>query len=524
MNISSCGRVVCVSIATALIVLSGVAAIAEQCGPFTFGSDSDWKRHIKRALARVHAPDASSPQDRHEGAATVIHLNPMLLVTASHVVPKDTAKISFPNLGDNRLYSITVIARSGRRLSVAGKSAATSSSQILDFAVLGVDDPPLPGVDALEVWFDQVNEDASHHLAAYGRDLSEPLWGGGSLVRKDECAWRLRETAFNGDSGGAVVSENGLLVGIVLDGREGGQFDDGAMGQVTILPLGCVRQEILSAFDQKAPVSGGNVLDVEKQSLQRALQPPPSSGWIDNLSYARALRDLVADRDLLHKIKARNAIGCPLFRSTIERELGYDTAEQLISSTAESTKEAADIFNDIGDQYKTANAELAQRLYASAVSSYEAYIRTSLGIPSTAGLPPLTSAPLDVAQATVGRAVALSNLADVSVNSGIDSAMTRIAAISAAAYAARAAPNEPIRGFAYALIGNSAFQARQYQTAIQAYSSAVNNGYNTRWIKSDYLEAFRLRDNVVEPHVATDYRSLGSYPGLSEARIEELIR
>jgi hypothetical protein len=168
-------------IAGHIILIPAVAAIAEPlCGPFTFNPlpDGDRTQRVSRALARVYAPSATSTEERHEGAATVIQNKPMLLVTAGHVTPKEIAKVNYPDLKDNRFYRATVVARSTNEPSAVGTTPPESRK--LDFAVLLVEDPPLSGVEALEVWFDKELDETTHHdLASYARDSQDPLWGEG---------------------------------------------------------------------------------------------------------------------------------------------------------------------------------------------------------------------------------------------------------------------------------------------------------------------------------------------------------
>src|SRR6478752_2399389 len=101
-------------ILVAITIAATSSAAAPYCGSFNFGplGNEARTRRVERALARVYAPDATATA-RHHGAATVVHMKPMLLVTASHVVQGETAKISFPNLGKD-FYGARVIARASR--------------------------------------------------------------------------------------------------------------------------------------------------------------------------------------------------------------------------------------------------------------------------------------------------------------------------------------------------------------------------------------------------------------------------
>jgi hypothetical protein len=291
------------------------------------------------------------------------------------------------------------------------------------------------------------------------------------------------------------------------------------MGQATILPISCVPELLVSAFDHAAPRSSTNPLDVDTPTLRRMLRPPaPRTGWIDNLNYSRALRDLMLDKPLVKKIKSVGALECPIVNSIIYRKLGLATAVKLITLAANDDKEAGDILDGIGDKQKAEDPEVAKRLYASAAASYEAFIRARNGYDvATSDLPALEAAPPDVALAALRRAESLYNLASVDADDA-----TKTAAVSAAAYAVQAASkNSYLRSLGYAMLGSSAFQAQQYQVAIEAYSSAAKTGYKKPWIKNDYHEAFRLRDNVVQPHLAKDYKELGSY---RDTRVHTVFR
>lgn len=497
----------------AIAATSNVAARA-YCGSFLFGKpgNSDRAREVERALARVYAPDALTTA-HHLGAATVIHIHPMLLVTASHVVADDVAKINFPSLGEN-LYSAKVIARSRQRLPVpAMTDQSNATAENADFAVLLVEQAPDVGVQALEIWFEEVDKENPHDLVGYARDTSAPLWGRDiQLAPNAECAWRVREVTFTGDSGGAAVSKEGLLVGIVLRGHEGGSFDGGAMGQATVLPLSCVRDTILSALDLAEPRSNSNVLDVDRSVLMQELQPPPTVGWIDNLEFARGIRDLMVNRTLVQKMQVRNAIACPIFRSAFDRKLGYETALSLIKYAAQNQKDAADELKSIGDEQKNENATLAKRLYASAVDSYNEYVDARHDL--WAGVSPRP----EMVQAAIGRADALGSLAEITNDSA-----TKVAALAAAAHAIQAAPSkDPSRGLAFAVLGKSAFNVGDFQTAIEAFSSASQSGFSANWVKRDYAESFRRRDNIIEADGAKDYTTLGAYRPLTSAKVRTL--
>ncbi len=408
------------------------------CGRFTFGSlaNENRTRQIERALARVYPSDATTT-DHHSGAATVIHLHPMLLVTASYVVSGNIAKINFPGAGDN-LYEAKVIARADPPSGIVG-----ANSHKYDLAVLLVKQPPTDGVSALEPWLDEIDKEAPHDLVGYAHDLTSSLWGrNGTLAPYSECAWRLREATFNGDSGGAAVSQSGMIVGVIIEGRESGQFDGGAMGQATILPLECARDTMLSALDQSEPAKNPNILDVDRPHLMHELQPPPSTDWIDNIEFARGLRDLMANRPLLKKLQSQGAIECPLFRSTLDRKLGFETAVQLIKYAYQDVKHAADVLKKIGDEEKAENAPLAKRLYASAGESYSQYASAWLSVSGWEAVP------TDVAQAILGRADVLASVAKIT-----DDPAAKRVAMTAAAHAVQAAPNGQSRGLAYAILG-----------------------------------------------------------------------
>src|SRR5262249_50253991 len=84
---------------------------------------------------------------------------------------------------------------------------------------------------------------------------------------------------------------------------------------------------------------------------------------------------------LFRKIKSRNALTCPLHRSIIERQVGYETAEQLIASAAENLKKESDILSRIGDEQKAENTDLVIRFYASAAASYPHWLRSNFRTP-----------------------------------------------------------------------------------------------------------------------------------------------
>jgi hypothetical protein len=492
----NCGPV-CILAAIAIVSVSTRTIAAQACGPFTFTSlsDQDRGRRIENALARVHAADAADTS-AHLGAATVILAKPMLLVTAGHVVPDEKARVSFPVLGDNKLLDARVVARSG------------AASENKDFAVLAVDTPPEAGAEPLDIWLDYLDKETSHDFAGFARNSPALLPGAGKLSEESECAFRMREVVFRGDSGSAVVSQVGLLVGIVLDGREGGAFSGGAMGQATILPLNCVRATILTALDQVAPARNTNILDIDRIVLMQKLRPG-GTGRIDNVGLARALRDLMENPDLLRKIKTRNAVECPLFYSTIERKLGYATAINLIQLSERNAKEAGDVLKKKADVLRLENLDLARRMYVSAAHQYSEHIAKTAVNPDRLDI-------LPDPQVTFDKAQALFRFAELDKS---PAAFTAAITASARAIEAAKKTDSSHLGLAYALLGNSAFNKKDFQTAIEAYSSASQNGLTAPWVKNSYAEAFRRRDNILRPAVASDYAAIASYSGLDNTKV-----
>lgn len=349
-----------ITLALVLAVTTATSNVLADC-KFTFSdrdpeSNTDLTRRVERAVARVYAADAAKADDKTKlGAAVTIHLNPMLLVTAGHVVKGNTAKINFPDWDQDDMFLATVVKRSTEK----------------DFAVLRVEHSPRLGMQALEAWLGEVEPQYPHQLVGYARDSPAAFWGKGAKPAPTKgCEFRIREGTYNGDSGGAAISKEGLLVGIILDGREGGKYDDGAMGQATILPLGCVADTILFAIDEIAPKNKSNVLDASRRDLMQELKPPPSAGWIENLEFARGLRDAKTDRSLQEKLRSQRVAECPIFQAALDRKIGLERAMAFLQSVSKNTKDAGDILKHAADEQWNRNSTLAMHLYEAAAQSF----------------------------------------------------------------------------------------------------------------------------------------------------------
>ncbi len=446
-----------VALLLAVVVLGAPAAASTFCGSFAFLDYSDELRTrlAQRSLARVHAAGATDT-GRHLGAATVVSLDPFLLVTAAHVVPDDAAAVSFPGLYPERPYPATVVRRA---------TASGADGRPLDFAVLAVAEPPPVGVDMLEVWLDELDSETPHSLYSFGRDSPAALVGhGGVPARQRACDWRMRGVVFNGDSGGAVVSKGGLLVGVILAGREGGAFSGGAMGQVALLPLHCVRADLLAAFAAAAPAPLA-LLAGDRQTLRSRLQPPrPSSGWIDNLSLAHLLAAAVDEPSSLEPLRRLGTGACPWQKAVLERKLGLEEAFQLATALAESPVDAAALLSETAEELAAeGDAALALRSFAAVDRQLARYI-------DTAGP---TAVGRELVQAHVVRASALSRLGELTGDDGL-----RETSIAVAAQGALLAEPGPERGYVLSSLGELAFRAGDLATATAAANDAVAYGHD----------------------------------------------
>jgi len=292
--------------AVLLVPLVAKYAAADYSFRFPIGDDSTAGPTIRFAAVSVFGSEAGGGQ---AGSGFVIDRHDGLILSSAHVVSglNGMAWIAFPNDDDRRYPAKVLIPERGGSLDP-------------DVSVLQLD-PALKGLRAMEVQFDAIREIEQHYITGFGPSSPQPLPRKALLTKITECEYTAVVEAFSGDSGSALLSQEGLVVGIAVTGDHG---TGKSWAKMNVLPLSCVRDKILELVsDRQNDKIMKIVWTAGTREFEDAFLPPPvdGSGWVSNLRLAKAMLGWIASRT--RQISADKKHQENAIKIISERRLGY---------------------------------------------------------------------------------------------------------------------------------------------------------------------------------------------------------
>jgi hypothetical protein len=332
--------------------------------------------------------------------------------------------------------------------------------------------------------------------------------------QKAECLMELRETSLEGDSGAPIVSEEGLLVGVLIQQKD-------IYHTARFMPVKCFSSWITRALEQEIPKNVISYIANKPFGILKKMLKPINKGrpeWITNLRFAAAI-DWAADhKDSAKRIDSRNK--CPVRQAIVGRGIGMDRYERYRNQVASvgQIKEDGDELNKSAAFYeKSGDKELAKYFYEAGIQSYQKIIEifrknSKLWDEST------SINRLLLAQSYKGIADVQTRLTNLTENYQL-----LIEAKKNAAYAAKISPSKELRGAALAALGNVALRTGEPQIAIEAFSGAVQCGYKKPWVLENYNYAFKKRDNVRFETRASDYKPAEAYKAINNENLNKII-
>src|SRR5258707_1382645 len=192
------------------LLLFSAVGVAARSYSFPKAENASITRIVHSETFRIFTTDDNSEQ---VGSGFVIDGEEGLILTAAHVVAgiRGFAWISFA--GSNERHRTKILLP---------KSADTApQTGKFDISIMKLE-LPVENVRSLELQFDEIDTEKQHRLTGFGRSNPEPVEGAVQPSKTDECTYTLRSQTLYGDSGSAIVTEEGLVDGIAVDGAESG--------------------------------------------------------------------------------------------------------------------------------------------------------------------------------------------------------------------------------------------------------------------------------------------------------------
>lgn len=468
-------RTALASLAEVVVVLS-LAAGPAQADSYNF-TNEDYAaavHNLRLAAVRIFGSHSGGDQI---GAGFVIDSNDGLILSAAHVVRdlQGSAWVAFPRDND-RHHAKILLPKSADSRSAAGAR---------DLSILQLD-PAVNGVGALEVQFDEIEGGKKHHITGFGRSNVEPIPADAIPAgTADPCIYTLRDVTLQGDSGSALMTEEGLVDGIAVSGAE--SLGTGAMFQMMVLPLSCVRDEILGA------VSGGESSEImatiwkgDDRARLIAFQPPPNiTGWVSNLRLAKALMDwITAHNASRHPTGVDEKRWEDVFRIIAQRRLGYAMIGKFAFAEAAGQKAAADVLHQLGDEeIARGSTARAMTAYMQAQTFYSRYADSQTPTIWMIGSGPVAPN-YDVAETYKAAADNMTKLAGLTGKKEDLNVATSLAAT-----AVLFAPTGQLKASSWAILGAASHDAGDFEIAVPAYRAAIEEGANEPWISKGLTEA-----------------------------------
>lgn len=456
----------------------------------------------RRLIATVRVFSSASASANQMGSGFVIDRDDGLILTAAHVVRgHDVVWVAFPR-SDER-HQVRVINPDASN-SMNGHSPP-------DIAIMRLD-PTLPNMNSLEVQFDKIDSEKTHQLTGYGRKNSEPEEGSGKPAWTNECTYTMKTQTVHGDSGSAVLTPEGLVDGIAVDGAKSGGTN--SYSEMKVLPLSCVMPEILNAVgDRETDSIMNTLLTGDESARQNAFQPPPRAAWVSNLRLAKAISHWSAAKKTKHA-PLQDARVEEALEIIVERGLGYKLLVDFTQASMTTEKAAADTLQRFAD------AELQSGSSATAIVSYTEAAKLYLRY--TSQFRPIQFSEASNPVIAVGE-IATLLLANFAYKDAASN-MTKLARLTgkkedqemAASFAAAAvlsAPNAGLKASSWASLGSASSAAGNVAVAVPAYKAAIQDGVIDKSVTKDLSDAIaalgeRPATSLTQDYLATQVRAI----------------
>jgi hypothetical protein len=363
----------------------------------------------------------------------------------------------------------------------------SSEPDTFDMAILALD-PAVDNLDAFELQFAPINSEETHRVTGFGRSNPQPVQGKATPAKTSDCAYTLRVETLHGDSGSALLTAEGLVDGIAVQGAE--SDGTGSMAETIILPLRCVRIQILSAVPPGAQDDTiiNTILKGSDSALRRAFQPPPKSGWISNIRLAKALSSWIAahqasgQRSTVDQARLTRALSI-----IVERHLGYEFGVDFTQANSADANATANTFQTFADLEAAAGyTTTAVEFHAHAQNLYVEY---------------LANAPQS-AIAAVYRSAAdnMTKLARLTTKKEDFEK-----AVSLAAASVLSAPSEKQKASGWATLGAASSDAGLVDVAVPAYKAAIDAGASASWITKGLVDAKMALGGAPQAKLTAEY-------------------
>ncbi|MBV9251840.1 MAG: hypothetical protein JO227_21685 [Acetobacteraceae bacterium] len=262
------------------------------------------------------------------------------------------------------------------------------------------------------------------------------------------------------------------------------------MAETIVLPLSCVRDELLSLVPDD---DDGMVMDLlgraDDRAVRNAFQPAPQSGsgWVSNLRLAKAVHDWIGKRKAGQTgTSFGQDLSVRIAQIIAERRLGFALVLEL-SQVASTTRAAsADLLQRVGNNLRAdRNMEGAAWSYAQARATYQEYARSIVAdnpyqVPELGLLSQVRATVRGTlaAQAYKAAADVSQKLAEITGNpSDLEQAK------SLAASAIFFAPTGSLRASSWATLGSASQAAGNNAVAVPAFTAAQREGFSALWAR-----------------------------------------
>ena len=419
------------------------------------------------------------------GAMTVIDVKRRLLLTASHVVPGDSASFRFPSLDGMHLRTGHVLFRIPEADGIA-EADGTAWAAPRDIALV-VADAPLPSAIRAAPLRSRADGGVTVGFYGFPQGYLSPTLGAAQAAipqvdlsdgfppitpEKARCTRALVADTTGGDSGAAILDPNGYVVGVTFNGVLNGRRN-------FFVRSDCFFEEVVA--HSPAGEDGGlyqMLLSSDVDAISANLAADGTATGIGNIDlYRAALRFAkdIAAGTVSDRRRAMTVLNCPIFNYMHERGLPTDTLTDVLLGSPAAIAAADRLVAEtrmtpVPDAVGAARLETATRLYEGVIGDRLAGVATPAEVRRT----------FDGADAVVLKSYADAQIRLASTGDRVDKRLE--AADRAAAVAAVATSSPALRGSALITVADVANRRSDTQRAVRALATARQNGARAGWL------------------------------------------